>query len=109
VYQGIARGLGIDVVRRLQQAALGDFAPDLTVILDLDPMQGLQRAAGRSAQHIDESRFERFDVEFHARLREGFRALATREPQRCVLVDASRPTELVAADIWSAVSERIAP
>ena len=123
VYQGIARGLGIDVVRGLQRAALGDFAPELTIILDLDPVQGLKRAAGRglalfeqsgsavagAAHHVEENRFERFDDKFHTRLRDGFRALAAREPQRCVLIDASRATESIAADIWSVVSERLKP
>jgi dTMP kinase len=106
VYQGIARGLGVDVVRRLQLAALGDFAPDLTIILDLDPVQGLRRAEGRNVGQTEENRFERFDAEFHTRLRDGFRALAAHEPQRCVLFDASRPAASVAADIWAAVSER---
>src|SRR6267142_1518336 len=69
VYQGVARGLGIEAVRRLQRAALGDFAPDLTILLDIDPGAGLARA-GRRGQ--TENRFERFDAGFHARLRDGF-------------------------------------
>lgn len=110
VYQGIARGLGVDVVRRLQHAALGDFAPDLTIILDLDPGQGLKRAAGRGTpHHAEENRFERFDAEFHARLREGFLRLARDEPRRCAVVDAVRAPERVAAEIWSIVSERLHP
>src|SRR5260370_27621685 len=86
VYQGIARGLGIETVRHLQRAALGAFAPDLTIILDLEPQQGLTRAAGRgfalfdeggptstaaAAHQAIENRFERFDAAFHSRLRDG--------------------------------------
>src|SRR5258705_10654265 len=56
VYQGIARGLGIEVVRRLQHAALGDFAPDLTILLDIDPHAGLTRPGARGEA---ENRFRR--------------------------------------------------
>jgi len=106
VYQGIARGLGIDAVRRLQQAALGDFAPDLTIILDVDPRAGLARAGGRGEA---ENRFERFDGGFHARLRDGFLAIAAREPERCVVVDGSGGVDAIATDVWRAVTERLNP
>ncbi len=106
VYQGIARGLGIETVRRLSRAALGDFAPDLTILLDVDPDAGLKRA-GRRGQAED--RFERFDAGFHARLRGGFLQLAAEEPARCAVVDGSRDTEAIAADVWHIVGERLRP
>jgi dTMP kinase len=106
VYQGIARGLGVDNVRRISQASLGDFAPDLTLILDIDPEKGLARAGKRGAQ---ENRFERFEGEFHAKLRDGFRDIAICEPERCVLIDAEGPPETVAASIWRIVDERLHP
>src|SRR5258706_4395195 len=83
VYQGIARGLGIEAVRRLQHAALGDFAPDLTILLDIDPRAGLARASRRGEA---ENRFERFDDGFHARLRAGFLKIAAAEPARCAII-----------------------
>jgi dTMP kinase len=106
VYQGIARGLGLETVRRLHEAALGDFAPDLTILLDIEPREGLSRAATRQQK---ENRFERFDAAFHAALREGFLAIAEAEPDRCAIVDASRDAEAVAAGIWRIVTERLAP
>jgi dTMP kinase len=106
VYQGIARGLGLEAVRSLQKAALGDFAPDLTIILDVDPRAGLERAVARGAQ---ENRFERFDAAFHQRLRDGFLSIAAQEPQRCAVIDASAPPEAVAANVWRTVAERLAP
>ena len=115
VYQGIARGLGMDVVHRLQHAALGDYAPDLTIVLDLDPARGLERASARTTRGLtsssqpEENRFERFDAHFHARLRDGFLALAQREPRRCAVVDSARPAEEVAANVWSVVVERLKP
>jgi dTMP kinase len=107
VYQGIARALGTEKVRRLHEAALGSFAPDLTIVLDLDPAEGLKRAGGRA--HGDENRFERFDGAFHETLRAAFRDIARAEPRRCVVIDAGRAAETVAADVWRAVEERLKP
>ncbi len=106
VYQGIARGLGIEVVRRLQHAALGDFAPDLTILLDIDPRAGLTRAGARGKA---ENRFERFDDGFHARLRAGFLQIAAAEPARCAILDGSREIEMIAADVWRTVDKRLSP
>lgn len=106
VYQGVARGLGIETVRHLQRAALGDFAPDLTLLLDIDPDAGLARA-GRRGQ--GENRFERFDAGFHARLRDGFLRIAEGEPARCAVIDGSRGTDAIAADVWRIVGERLQP
>jgi dTMP kinase len=107
VYQGVARGLGTDKVRRLHEAALGSFAPDLTIVLDLDPAEGLKRAGGRGPG--SETRFERFDADFHQKLRTAFRDIAKAEPKRCILIDATRPPDAVAADVWRAVEERLKP
>lgn len=107
VYQGIARGLGTDKVRRLHEAALGSFAPDLTIVLDLDPAEGLKRAGGRGPG--SETRFERFDEDFHQKLRAAFRDIAKAEPNRCVLIDTARPQDAVAADVWRAVEDRLKP
>jgi dTMP kinase len=106
VYQGVARGLGIERVRILQEAALGEVTPDLTLVLDLSPEQGFGRIGARKGK---EDRFERFDADFHATLRKAFRVLAEGEPQRCVLIDAGQPRENVAAAIWQAVEERLRP
>ena len=106
VYQGIARGLGMEAVRRLQHAAIGEFAPDLTILLDIDPGVGLTRT-GRRGQA--ENRFERFDAGFHARLREGFLRIVAGEPGRCAVTDGSRNTDAIAADVWRIVGERLRP
>ena len=107
VYQGVARGLGTEKVRRLQEAALGSFAPDLTIVLDLDPAEGLKRAGTRAQGN--ETRFERFGADFHQKLRAAFRDIAKSETKRCVVVDGGRAPELVAADVWRAVEERLKP
>jgi dTMP kinase len=106
VYQGMGRELGEGLVQALHKAAFGDLAPDLTLILDLDPGTGLTRTRGRGE---GEERFEMFELQFHTRLREGFRALAIAEPNRCILIDACGTPDDVAKVAWRVVEERLHP
>lgn len=103
-YQGYGLGLGRELIAGLQRIALGGFAPDLTLILDLPVEQGLSRAAARRG---GEDRYERMALEFHERLRQGFLDIARQEPERCTVVDAARPAEQVHAEILKAVTARL--
>jgi dTMP kinase len=105
VYQGIARGLGTTVLRGLLASVPNMPTPDLTFILDIDPREGLKRSAARAN---GENRFEKFDTRFHDALRAAFRDIASAEPQRCLMLDASRPPEAIGQDIERAVDERLA-
>lgn len=102
-YQGYAHGLGRDWVERLHELVLGSFRPDLTVILDIPVEAGLARAGRRGGT---EDRYERLGPAFHGAVRDGFRDIARREPDRCVLIDAGRPLDEVAAAVRGAVAER---
>lgn len=102
-YQGHGHRLGPEYIRRLHALVLGDFAPDLTIILDLPVPEGLARAGTRGG----EDRYERMDGGFHERLRAGFHAVAEAEPERCALLDAGRDVETVAEDIWTTLSARL--
>jgi len=102
VYQGTVRGLGIERVQRLQQLAVA-VTPDLTFVLDIHPREGLARTHGRAA---GEDRFEKFDADFHLRLRQAFLSIAESEPDRCIVVDSSLPPDIVAEEIWRAVEAR---
>ena len=103
-YQGYGRGLPLADLRALHRFALGDFAPDLTLILDLPVAEGLARAARRSG---NADRFERLDQAFHERLRQGFHQIAAADPQRCVVIDASGDVETVHRAVLGAVVERL--
>lgn len=103
-YQGYGRGLPLADLLALHRFALGDFAPDLTLILDLPVADGLARAARRSA---DADRFERLDAAFHERLRQGFRRIAADHPERCVLIDASGDPDRVHRAIIATVAARL--
>jgi dTMP kinase len=102
-YQGYGRGLPLAELQALHSFALGDFAPDLTLILDLPVAEGLARAARRS----NADRFERLDQAFHERLRQGFQQIAAADPQRCVVIDASGAVESVHRAVLAAVAERL--
>lgn len=103
-YQGVAQGLGRGVIDRLQALALGDLAPDLTLILDLPVAAGLARARSRAGA---ENRYEDMGLDFHQRLRTAFLDIARAEPRRCRVIDASGSVDEVAARIRAAVSEAL--
>ncbi|KMY69213.1 hypothetical protein AAU61_00530 [Desulfocarbo indianensis] len=104
VYQGRARGLGAEQVRRLNQWVCGETWPDLTLVLDLDPQTGLQRALERQdSLGLGLDRLESEDLEFHRRVRKGFLDQAAAEPERVTLVNAGLPPDEVAAKIWAQV------
>jgi dTMP kinase len=103
-YQGYGHSLGREPIERLYAVAVGDFAPDLTLILDIPPEVGVNRA---HARHDGEDRYERMDLNFHRRLRAGFLEIAAREPRRCVIIDASGSVDEVHGAILKAVAERL--
>ena len=104
IYQGATRGDLSAMVETLHSAAIGRD-PDLTLILDLPVETALVRTAERGA---GESRFEEMGQRFLEAVRAGFRALAEQHPERCVLVDADAPREVVAARVLQAVRARLA-
>jgi dTMP kinase len=107
-YQGALGQIDPGLMRTLERATIGDTRPDLTFILDVPAEIGLARAAERrrdAGQSVD--RFEGEGRDFHERLREAFLAIARDEPERCVVIDASREPDPVAADIWRAVADRL--
>ncbi len=118
-YQAYAGDCPLELVAALEREVVGDTVPDCTIIMDIDPAEGLARTRERSAGagagtstgagaggagQGAEDRFERFGLAFHQRLREAFLRIAEENPQRCVVIDAARGEEEVAADVWAAVA-----
>lgn len=103
-YQGYGYGVDRLMLDKLYGIAVGDFRPDLTLILDLPVETGLGRAAARRGS---ETRYESLAVDFHGRVRAGFLEIATADPGRCVVIDATRDIEAVAAAIAAAVRVRL--
>lgn len=106
-YQGAAGGLDPGLLHSLERVVVGSLAPDLTLILDLDPELGFKRAAERAGEGAVPDRFEAEALGFHRRLRQAFAEIAAAEPGRCALIDASRDADEVEAVIWETVSERL--
>ncbi len=102
-YQVAAGGLDPDVLTALN-GLIGAQRPDLTIVLDLDPAAGLKRSQGH---HAGEDRFEKKEESFHARVRAEFRAIAEREPKRCVLIDATQAADAVLEHAIAAVRARL--
>jgi dTMP kinase len=103
-YQGSAGGVPRDDLEALHRIIAGEFAPDVTLILDLPVDLGLVRAAARAGA---ETRFERKDRAFHEKLRQGFLDIAAREPKRCVVIDATGDVDAVHQAVLAAVRERL--
>jgi len=103
-YQGYGHGVPRDVIGHLTRLTLGDFTPNLTLVLDLPEEIGLTRAGGRGGA---EDRYERMGDAFHARLRQGFLAIAAAEPDRCAVIDAGGSVETVRAAILAVVETRL--
>ena len=103
-YQGFARGMDIPTLDSINEFAIFERKPDVTILLDLEVEAGFRRLESRYADS-DEShdRFEREAREFHHKVRDGYQKLADREPNRFVIVDSDRSIEEVSADIWNAV------
>ncbi len=99
-YQGYGRGLDLQAIRELNALATGGLAPDLTLLLDLDPEVGLRRLGGR-----DLDAFEKLDLAFHRKVRQGYLELAREEKGRIVVLDALRPPERVQEEMRAAVGE----
>ena len=110
-YQGAAGGVDPALIDRLETAVVGRARPDLTFILDIDPKMGGLRAAGRgegAGEGESEDRFERKSVDFHNALRAAFLAIARAEPDRCVVIDAGRDADTIAAEIRAMAAGRLA-
>lgn len=101
-YQGAARSLGADEVRELSLWATGGALPDVTVLLDLDPV------AARARLDAVDKPFDRLEAEkadFHARVRDAYLALADADPERFLVLDAAASAE----DLAARIRERVAP
>ena len=111
-YQGYGHDLGQETMARLHELVLGGFQTDRTLILDIPVEAGLARAGKREAGKIEagesagEDRYERMDLDFHRRLRDGFLDIARRNSERCLIVDAEQAADQVHTLIREIVQNR---
>lgn len=103
-YQGGGRELGFDLVAKLEDLVQGDFRPDRTFYLDVSLEQGMQRVIERG----EKDRFELEQGRFFERVRNAYLSMVEREPERFILIDASRSLEDVQADVRAQVDKLLA-
>jgi len=109
-YQGYAQGLPVDCIEKLNRFTTGNRGPDLTILLDCPVELGLERTrerAARTGQGMTEDRFEKKDLDFHRRVRQGYLDIAQRNSGRFLIVDGSREPAAVQAVMRPAVLERL--
>jgi dTMP kinase len=105
-YQGRLGKVAPGLLNAIERVTIGDLRPDLTIILDVPVEVGMQRAALRRGGGAPD-RFEAEDMNFHRELHEAYRQIAAADPARCVLIDAAADLDTVAANIWTALRERL--
>ena len=104
-YQGYGRGLSVEAIEWLNQFATDGLKPDLTLYFDLDVEEGLARIARNHEREVN--RLDLEGLELHQKVRQGYLALAEKEPERIVKIDASQPFEAVLADVLTILEKRL--
>ena len=105
VYQGVARQIDTEAVATINQFAVGEARPDLTILIDLSPEVGMARVHARSDGQLD--RMEQEAIEFFQAVRAGYLKLAESEPDRFLVLDGSASVETLEQQSWAAVQLRL--
>ncbi len=104
-FQGIAGDLGLETVEKIHAAVVGDFEPELVLVLDIPETIALSRTQARGGT---EDRFERKGVEYHARVRAAFLQIAATDPHRYQVIDADQSMDQVSESILECINNRFA-
>ncbi len=104
VYQGVARQVSDDPIQLINEFAIGDIMPDLTVVLDVPEELSMQRVQERHSGPPD--RFEQESIDFYAKVRKGYLLLAESMPDRFLVMDGTEDRKLIEDEIWMYLRER---
>lgn len=104
-YQGYARGLGIKEVLKINQFAIGNIMPDITILFDIEPAVGLARIAANDTREIN--RLDKESLAFHEKVRAGYKEVAKMYPERTIIIDADDKIEVVEEKVWQALLARL--
>jgi dTMP kinase len=102
-YQGYGHGVDLDVLRKLLEFATGGLQPDLKILLDIDVENGLRRKTDCG----EWNRLDAYSVAFHERVRKGYHSLVASEPDKWVIIDASRDRDSIQIDLREAVENAL--
>lgn len=101
VYQGIVRGLGIETVQRINQIAVENFLPSLTLLFDLDPEVGIRRVMENEDR--EKNRFDQSPISFHQKVREGYKTVSKMYSDRFRIIDANQSVNELKHDVHDTV------
>ena len=104
-YQGHARGLGIDEVLLINQFAIENTMPDLTIFFDINPEEGLARIMNNSSR--EKNRLDKESIAFHEGVYQGYKELLLRYPERIVVTNARLPEAAVTDNVWKIISSQL--
>ena len=104
VYQGYAKNVDIDLIKKLDKIITNNLTPGLTFILDIDPIIGLKRSKRKSNT---ETRYENMSLRFHNKIRKAFRTIAKSNKKKFILINANQDINLIQDIIWNEVSTKI--
>lgn len=104
-YQGHARGLGIDEVLLINQFAIENTMPDLTIFFDINPEEGLARIMNNSSR--EKNRLDKENIAFHEGVYQGYKELLQRYPERIVVTNARLPEAAVTDNVWKIISSQL--
>lgn len=104
-YQGYARGMDLETIRRANKEATGGLVPDLVILMDIGPEAGLARKFSRQVSEL--TPFEMEKISFHEKVREGFLAQALAEPKRWAIVDATQNEDLITCQLIEILNKRL--
>lgn len=104
-YQGYGRGVNLETIQNINQVATAGLSPDIVILPDLDVKEGLQRKGSASIN----DRFEREEISFHQRVREGYLQMAQNNSERWLLIDATLPKRKIGELIWERIKELLPP
>ena len=105
VYQGVARKLDARLVQELNHFAVGDCVPDLTLVLDVD-VDAARARIMRRVRPVNADRMEQEPIEFYQAVRDAYRQLVEKEPNRFALIDGSQSIDQIETEIWRIISSR---
>jgi dTMP kinase len=103
VYQGVTGGLDPEFMAEIEKVSIDGVLPDMTLILDIDPAEGLRRASARRGAGAEADRFEKETLAIHQRRRDAYLDIAAVEPERCVVLDAGQDADAVEDAVTEAV------
>lgn len=103
-YQGYGRGIDIPMIKQMNNFATNNITPDLTILLDITPLDGRKRMATRADEEYENGdRIEKEKIDFHQKLYDGYHEMASQEPARFVIINALLSPE----EIHSKIKDRI--